>query len=196
MDKPKADDEVWVPNDHEALWGIKCSDVLQQNTYEEMLPVFEGRQKNSRFADVADNTPARCAQWRMPAVERYEGDFNFKPNFPILMVGNTHDPVTPLESARNLSKTIEDSHLLHQDSYGHSLMVQVGICAAKAVRAYFLHGDLPEEKETKCDVDVELFDGKYGWETVLPELTGKPGNGTNSTTGVFPGAAIMLKLSE
>ncbi|KAI6782649.1 NEDD8-like protein (RubA) [Emericellopsis cladophorae] len=189
MDEPKADDEAWVANDHEALWGIKCSDVLQQNNFKEMLTVFEGRVRNSRFADVAHNTPARCAQWHMPAVERYEGHFQFKPNFPILMVGNTHDPVTPLESARNLSKTIDDSHLIHQDSYGHGLLVQVGMCAAKAVRAYFVDGDLPQEKEVKCAVEVELFDGKFGWEAVLPELTGKPANGTNTTVG-----ARVLKL--
>jgi hypothetical protein len=110
-----------VSRDQEALAGIKCSDVLGSGkSLAEMLPVFSARHQISRFGDVADEVPARCAQWGLPAKERYDGDFRVKTQNPVLLIGNTFDPVTPLASARNLSQTLENSVLLQHDSYGVS----------------------------------------------------------------------------
>lgn len=109
----------------EALYGIKCSDILAHtNDLDDLRPVLEGRQGKSRFAgDVAASLPARCAQWQMPAKEQYKGDFNVNPKNPILVIGNTYDPVTPLVSARNVSETIQNSVLLQHDAYGVSSQI-------------------------------------------------------------------------
>lgn len=107
----------------EAPSGIKCSDVLSYtNVLDEKRDVFRGRLEKSRIGgDAADATVARCSQWRMPAKERYDGDFKVQTKNPMLIIGNTFDPVTPLISARNLSETIDTSVLLQHDSYGVSL---------------------------------------------------------------------------
>lgn len=104
----------------ESQLGIKCSDVLKHtNNLTDLLPVYETRRKLSRFGgDTIDQVIAQCAQWKLPAKERYDGDFKIKTKNPVLIINNRHDPVTPIVSARNVSKTLEGSVLLEQNSYG------------------------------------------------------------------------------
>lgn len=115
----------FIPQDQEARFGIKCSDVLDsdERTLADLLPFFERRHARSRFfGDAADESPARCAQWILPAKERYDGDFKVKTKTGLLVIGNTYDPATPLASAKNASETFEGSSLLHQEAYGVSTM--------------------------------------------------------------------------
>ncbi|GJN74906.1 hypothetical protein PLICBS_008999 [Purpureocillium lilacinum] len=160
-----------IPSSAEALQGIKCSDVRQHTSnLTAMLPVFAARHNMSRmFGDTADEMVARCAQWRMPAKERYMGDFNVTSRNPVLVIGNTHDPTTPLASARNVSETFAGSVLLQHDSYGHDSLMMGSLCTARAIRSYFLNGTMPA-KGTVCPVKAKLFTGESGWDTVLKEL--------------------------
>lgn len=114
--------EASAKADQEAQLGIKCSDVRARTTnLTQVLPVLEERRKKSRFfGDHADTVLAKCAHWTMPAKERYMGDFNVSSKNPVLIIGNTNDPVTPLVSARNVSETFKGSVLLQHDSYGVS----------------------------------------------------------------------------
>lgn len=65
---------------------------------------------------------AACSQWKIEPKERYTGDFNVKTKHPVLFVGNTHDGLTPLVSAKNVSSTFEGSVVLTVDGYGVSLV--------------------------------------------------------------------------
>jgi hypothetical protein len=114
--------ETPVKSDQEAQYGIKCSDArIHTTNLTELLPIFKSRHEKSRFfGDYADTVPAKCAQWLLPAKERYMGDFNVTPKNPVLVIGNTHDPVTPLVSAKNVSETFKGSVLLQHDAYGVS----------------------------------------------------------------------------
>lgn len=63
---------------------------------------------------------------------------------PILVIGNTMDPVTPLRNAFAASERHERSGVLTQDSAGHcSLFPTSNACTAAHVRAYFNDGVLP-----------------------------------------------------
>jgi pimeloyl-ACP methyl ester carboxylesterase len=105
----------------EALPGIKCSDVLEHtDDPADLRPVMEARRRLSRFGDAADHFLFRCAQWKLPAKERYDGDFDVETRNPVLIINNRFDPVTPLASARNVSQTFKGSVLLEQNSYGVS----------------------------------------------------------------------------
>ncbi|KHN95296.1 Peptidase S33 tripeptidyl aminopeptidase-lik [Metarhizium album ARSEF 1941] len=158
--------------DQEAQFGIKCSDVRvhTKSLTPQVLPVLQERHNKSRFfGDHADTVLAKCAQWTLPAKERYMGDFNVRTKKPLLIIGNTHDPVTPLVSARNVSETFKGSVLLQHDSYGHASLMQASLCTAKAIRSYIVNGTMPG-KGTKCDVKVPLFSGKDGWDEVMEQL--------------------------
>jgi hypothetical protein len=84
-----------------------------------------------------------------------------------MFIGNTLDPVTPLQDAQTMARAFGGSLLVH-DGYGHSsiahvsikikftcvlsdLHLQPSLCTAKTIRAYFLGGQLPA-KDTVCDV--------------------------------------------
>lgn len=109
------------PSSPDALYGIKCGDTFTENqTFKDVLPVLETRINGNRIAGEI-SAPSICANWKLPAKERYSGDFRVKPLNPALIIGNTYDPVTPLVSARNVSETFEGSVLLQHDSYGVSL---------------------------------------------------------------------------
>ncbi|KAK2591322.1 nedd8-conjugating enzyme UBE2F [Conoideocrella luteorostrata] len=167
LDAPPAN----VRADQEALQGIKCGDNrVHTANLTDMLPVFEGRHQKSRyFGSSADIVPATCAQWTMPAKERYMGDFNVTPRKPVLVIGNTYDPITPLVSARNVSETFKGSVLLQHDAYGHDSLMQASLCTAKAIRSYFSNGIMPEQG-TKCGNEVALFSSEDGWDNVIKQL--------------------------
>lgn len=119
----------------EAMPGIKCSDVVapppprdsaSSSAMEQILPVIEGRHRRSRIAgDAADDVPMACAQWRMAARERYRGDFRVRTRRPVLLIGNSADPVTPLASARNVSEGFGGSVLLQHGGYGVSILLPI-----------------------------------------------------------------------
>ena len=118
--------------DAESQFGIKCSDVLQHaESVADLLPTVEARRRLSRFGgDAFDMNLARCAQWKLPAKERYSGDFrSVTTQNPVFIINNRFDPVTPLVSARNASQTYNGSVLLEQVSYGVSApALQGGVC--------------------------------------------------------------------
>lgn len=106
----------------ESMWGIRCSDMTgQTDDIRDIIPILNKRWDTSRFAaDVLEDAVMRCSRWKLPAKERYEGDFKAKTKNPVLVIGQTADPITPLASARNLTGTLEGSVLLEFDIPGVS----------------------------------------------------------------------------
>lgn len=106
----------------ESLWGIRCSDMTgQTDDIHDIIPILNKRWDTSRFAaDTLEDAVMRCSRWKLPAKERYEGDFKAKTKNPVLVIGQTADPITPLASARNLTGTLEGSVLLEFDIPGVS----------------------------------------------------------------------------
>jgi pimeloyl-ACP methyl ester carboxylesterase len=102
----------------EAEQGIFCSDTsARASTLKYALSYIEPFETSS-FYDVDVPTGLACARWPFAAKERYGGDFQVKTRHPLLVVGNTWDPATPLSSGKNVSATFEGSVLLEQRGYG------------------------------------------------------------------------------
>ena len=108
--------EVW-----ESLAGIHCSDRTNRATsLNQLKPGILASWSLGYMADYNDVTTLECAQWKFDAKERYNGNFSTKPANPVLLVGNTFDPVTPLASAYNVSSSFVDSVVLEHNGYGVS----------------------------------------------------------------------------
>ncbi|KAH7126338.1 TAP-like protein-domain-containing protein [Dactylonectria estremocensis] len=148
----------------EAQFGIKCGD------YNEVLATLERRHERSRIAgDTTDAVVLRCAKWKLPAKAHYTGDFDVETKNPMLIIGNTYNPVTPLASAKNVSETFKGSVLLQQDSHGHDSLTQASLWTAKAVSVYFVDGKLLD-KNTVCSADIPMLTGSDGLGDVLKQL--------------------------
>jgi pimeloyl-ACP methyl ester carboxylesterase len=144
-----------------AVVGIRASDAtFIANSSDEYLPIVQYQATVSPgFSDTVYFLLWPSAQWRMPAKERYFGDFNVQTKNPILYVNGMFDPVTPLVDAQNASATFQGSVLLQHGGYGHGVFADPSACVAEHVQAYFRNGTLPAEG-TFCEPNttpVELF---------------------------------------
>jgi pimeloyl-ACP methyl ester carboxylesterase len=109
--------------------------------------------------DMRSLTTMPCRHWRSIPNERWLGDFEgVELKVPILMIGNTYDPATPIDSARRLLQKLgENAVLVEQNSYGHCSGSSVSSCTYKIILDYLLEGRLPE-KGTICQVDGSFGD--------------------------------------
>ena len=64
---------------------------------------------------------------------------------PILVIGNTGDPATPLKWAAALADQLESGVLLTNDAEGHTAYLQGDSCVTSAVNAYLLDLTVPDE---------------------------------------------------
>ncbi|EJD44688.1 hypothetical protein AURDEDRAFT_103901 [Auricularia subglabra TFB-10046 SS5] len=97
-----------------------------------------------------------CTGWKIRPVERFHGPFVGNTSHPVLLIGNTADPVTPLWAAKKMSKGFTDAVVLTQNSPGHCSLAAPSLCTAKYIRAYFREGTLPPPG-TVCEVEGDVF---------------------------------------
>lgn len=165
-----------VYNGPEALQGIRCGDTaFRTDNLTDLVPTLKEFKEESWV--IGDTEPVAiymaCAAWQMKAKEVYSGGFtNLKTKNPLLFVGSPFDPLTPLQSAQNMSTGFEGSALVQHDGYGHCSISQPSLCTAKAVRAYFQDGTLPDPG-TICQPSVPIFRAAdLTLETILEPLNG------------------------
>ena len=111
-----------------------------------------------------------CRQWpnsQRPAKRnRFTGPFTSKWEeyqqdgraSPLLFIGNTADPVTPLRNAVKMAAQHENASVLIQNTPGHCSGVTIpSNCTWKAISDYFNYGKLPTNG-TVCEVDWQPWD--------------------------------------
>ena len=85
-----------------------------------------------------------CASWPAEAANRYTGPWGAATASPLLLVGVTADPITPLASARRLDRlTGASGVLLEHRGYGHTSFGQPSSCTLGVQAAYLVDGVLP-----------------------------------------------------
>ncbi|KAK7468356.1 hypothetical protein VKT23_002871 [Stygiomarasmius scandens] len=145
-----------ILNGFEAFIAILCSDADPLNaTVPELRESMA--EINSTFAGVfALPTRNRCAGWKFHPDDRFRGPVGANTSNPLLLIGNTADPRTPLASTMKTSSMFPGSAVLVQDSPGHPSSVARSNCTSEHIGAYFATGKLPTEG-TVCQVDDKLF---------------------------------------
>lgn len=97
-----------------------------------------------------------CIHYKTRPVYRFTAPFQANTSHPILMIGNTYDPVTPLKNAFTMSKGYPGSVVLTQNSTGHTSGSVYSSCTVGHIRRYFHTGELPK-KGTVCEPDELPF---------------------------------------
>ncbi|PVH78295.1 alpha/beta-hydrolase [Cadophora sp. DSE1049] len=125
----------------EALLGISCGDGqdLSNRTQTDFLEFYSTLRGQSRWM-----------------AEIWVGPFAGEPAQPILWIGNTLDPATPLANAHRLAAQYKGSVVLQQDSIGHCSYSAPSDCTDNIVRNYFQNGVLPKPG-TICKPDKTAF---------------------------------------
>lgn len=105
----------------DAILGISCGDaayraksIMDMNEYKDAV-VATSQWGGLDFGLI--NTLS-CAPWQMKAKEVYAGPWNAETKSPLLIIGNSYDPVTPLVSAQYNNEVFGGSALLQQNGYG------------------------------------------------------------------------------
>ncbi|KDN47539.1 alpha/beta-hydrolase [Tilletiaria anomala UBC 951] len=110
------------------------------------------KQTSRRFAaNVFPIEPDGGCQFH-PAIgrtpERFTGPWNNTLDFPMLIVSNTADPITPRASGEEIHKLMgNSSRILLQDSPGHCSFSSASPCTLSHYAAYFVNGTLPKNHE-------------------------------------------------
>ncbi|MGW2118486.1 alpha/beta hydrolase [Streptomyces zhihengii] len=124
---------------------------------------------------------AGCADWPAVAEDSYRGPWDRPTANPVLVIGNTDDPSTPLSAARAMTRELADARLLIHDAVGHTALFNPSRCVDARTSRYLVDGVLPPTGTT-CRQDVLPF--------AAPELARTGGTGTAALAGL--GAALLL----
>ena len=133
--------------------------TAEQRLSEAMLKHARELQKISpigAFWAHCNSIPSSLRDPRIIPYETYAGPWTTaeglpSPANPILFLNPRLDNVTPLLAAQRRSKLSgPGSGLLIQESAGHSTWSAPSLCTIKAVRAFFLEGEMPEHGKV-CD---------------------------------------------
>jgi pimeloyl-ACP methyl ester carboxylesterase len=138
-------------DDHalEAFWAVSCRDG----------PVIGGVEAaaalQARAVEVAPrlgafivNNSLPCSVWPVPPVAP-PGRLTATGAPPILVIGTTHDPATPLAQARSLSRALVRGHLLVAEGEQHTSFDVGNECVDQAVTRYLVDLRLPRAG-TRC----------------------------------------------
>ncbi|GJE96007.1 hypothetical protein PsYK624_122000 [Phanerochaete sordida] len=151
---------------------IICGDSVVDTvkTLEEARKEYEAMLEISDLATAwYPTTQGPCTGWTIRVKDRTNGSFETNTSFPLLIIGNTHDPRTPIANAHNMSSGFAGSVVLQQNSTGHTSQSGFSACTALALNAYFNNGTLPAPG-TVCQTEDEIFGSTAGGALVARVL--------------------------
>lgn len=131
-----------------AFIAINCWDYPPTPTATGLARSARQFSRNARVPELA-----RAMSWGNAPCTTWFEHASIKPapaetttSAPILIIGTTYDPATPLAWARALHQQLPTSSLLTFDSDGHTAYLGGNPCVDRAVDRYLLTGLAPETK--------------------------------------------------
>lgn len=135
-------DEYRALGSYTAYQAVSCSDSPHPEGPEAWAAfAAELEAISPRFGAAMANEMLPCAEWPAP-VEAVNGTVRAEGAPPILVIGTTGDPATPVEQAERVAADLADGHLLVHDGEGHVAYGR-SPCIDDAVARYLIDGELP-----------------------------------------------------
>jgi pimeloyl-ACP methyl ester carboxylesterase len=135
-------------NSFEAYFAVSCldnDDGLASARLPRYLPRFE--RASPTFGRAFAYSTTVCRHWPVHSGVT-AGPVHVTQAPPVLVVGTTRDPATPLVWARSLSRQIRHSVLVTRDGDGHTGYGQGSTCVDDTVERYLVEGTVPTEDVT------------------------------------------------
>ncbi len=134
----------YVDNSLEALYAVNCldhDDAIPASEVSTYLPRFE--EASPTFGAIFAYSLSSCEQWPI-STGRVPEEINAVGAAPILVIGTTRDPATPLEWAEALADQLESGVLIRRDGDGHTGYNAGNSCVDSAVESYLVSGKVPK----------------------------------------------------
>ena len=133
----------YLDNSLEALYDVNCLD------HDDAIPTA---QVPSHFKEFLKASPtfgrafayslSTCASWPIHT-GKVSHALHAKGAPPIVVIGTTRDPATPVEWARALARQLDSGVLITRNGDGHTGFHQGNPCVDNAVQGYLVHGTVP-----------------------------------------------------
>lgn len=133
----------YVDNSSEALYAVNCLDNDESVTPEEAEELEDQFVEASpTFGRVFAFGLTACRSW---SVHTGKGpkELNAEGAAPILVVGTSRDPATPLSWAEALAEQLDSGVLVRRDGDGHTGYLAGNECVDDVVESYLISGEAP-----------------------------------------------------
>jgi pimeloyl-ACP methyl ester carboxylesterase len=135
----------YIDNSSEALYAVNCLDHDEAVTYQEAQELEdEFLAASPTFGRVFAFGLTACGQW---SVHTGKGpkELTAPGAAPIMVVGTSRDPATPLSWAEALAEQLESGVLVRRDGDGHTGYLAGNECVDDVVESYLVSGEVPKD---------------------------------------------------
>ncbi|UPK74882.1 alpha/beta hydrolase [Nocardioidaceae bacterium SCSIO 66511] len=140
----------------DAFSGVACSDTANPKRPNAWIRASKRDDYTMPwFGRLWTWSSSLCAGWPGSSADAFHGPWRVKTSTPVLIIGNSHDPATPISGARAANRVLAKSRLLMLDTWGHGAIGQ-SRCVTDKMADYLLGQNLPEAG-TVCKPDRQLF---------------------------------------
>ncbi|KAF2963905.1 hypothetical protein GQX73_g9657 [Xylaria multiplex] len=139
--------------------GTLCADQGNKwynKTLEDFAPAIEHLTEVSIIGEIVAKSMLGCLGWSIEAKEVYTGPFGGNTATPILFVGNTYDPISPVTNALAAAPYYKNAQVVTVDALGHTSRVVGNACHQRKVNAYFQGTRLPGN-DSYCALEAGPF---------------------------------------
>ncbi len=136
-------DGSYADNSLEAYYAVTCldrDDGVPSDQVGRYLPRFE--QASPTFGAIFAYSLSACESWPVRS-GREPRPLRVTDVPPVLVVGTTRDPATPLVWAQALTRQLRGSVLVRRDGDGHTGYGRGSACTDRTVEAYLVAGTVP-----------------------------------------------------
>ncbi|MGI8435036.1 MAG: alpha/beta fold hydrolase [Nocardioidaceae bacterium] len=148
--------DAWRSYAYPSFEGVACSDSV--NPDKPTAWIRAGKIADSQgpwFGRLWTWLSSPCARWPGSSADAFRGPWRTRTSAPLLVVGNFHDPATPISGARHVNSLFRGSRLMTLRTWGHGALSQ-SQCITTRYSRYLLNVDLPVQGLV-CAPDKALF---------------------------------------
>lgn len=137
--------------------GVACSDSANPSNPRAWVRAarFDDERGARGFGRLWTWVSSPCAGWPGSSADAYRGPWELDTSTPVLVVGNSHDPATPITGAIALHELFGNSRLVTLNTWGHGALGQ-SACVTRLFDAYLETQAVPATN-VRCRADKPLF---------------------------------------